>query len=369
MDHTGPLARRFPLVARRRPPCIPLGDRVGELSALADTAARQNDRTAASAVHNQAALLASDAGLAELARQWCHRHAAAYLRAAPLDAQAARHGLEPLVNLARLRIRDGEGARALQLLRSLYRAVSTASDTVLDGVLIPGSKLILTDAERREVRTWLWSVLLADGTRALTSSGRWDEALAYLRRHQGIGGRMLDGRQVAVIAYITEADEAGALRLLGETEPGEPWEEAVAACLTALCRRPGEREALALLQRSETLPQEPQLAVFQTRLGLTVIDLAIDTARHLATATAAQLVSRVLEYRDGYAAREMLAHGQRTGLLARDQARELADVVDACGLGHREIPDALHNELSAAVARAEAVLTGPVPDLTARRVN
>lgn len=35
----------------------------------------------ASAVHNRAALLASDCGLPDLAREWCHRHADAYLRA------------------------------------------------------------------------------------------------------------------------------------------------------------------------------------------------------------------------------------------------------------------------------------------------
>lgn len=69
------LARRFPLVARSRPPCAPLDARVGELCRLADSAARSTDPTAASAVYNQAALLASDAGLPELARTWCHRHA------------------------------------------------------------------------------------------------------------------------------------------------------------------------------------------------------------------------------------------------------------------------------------------------------
>ena len=62
------LARRFPRCAvaspcpARRP------------SRRAPTRRRSTDPTAASAVYNQAALLASDAGLPELARTWCHRH-------------------------------------------------------------------------------------------------------------------------------------------------------------------------------------------------------------------------------------------------------------------------------------------------------
>lgn len=83
MDPTGPIARRFPLIARPRPACGPLNVRVGELCALADAAERDGNPSSASAVFNQAALLASDVGLPNLARAWCHRHAELYLRACP----------------------------------------------------------------------------------------------------------------------------------------------------------------------------------------------------------------------------------------------------------------------------------------------
>ncbi|EKX61085.1 hypothetical protein STRIP9103_03985 [Streptomyces ipomoeae 91-03] len=72
------------------------------------------DQGRASAVYNQAALIASDLGLPDLAREMCHQHAAAYLHACPLPGMSAIRGLEPVVNLARLQIRAGhadEGRR------------------------------------------------------------------------------------------------------------------------------------------------------------------------------------------------------------------------------------------------------------------
>ncbi len=42
---------------------------------------------------------------ADLASQWCRRHALTYLRACPLGARTARLALEPIVNLARLLVR------------------------------------------------------------------------------------------------------------------------------------------------------------------------------------------------------------------------------------------------------------------------
>src|SRR5882724_4575109 len=107
MDATGTTAQRFPLVARSRPLCTALSARVTALVALADRAAR-DDVSAAARVHNQAALIASDCNQPELARAWCHRHARAWLGHAVLDGPAARHALEPLVNLGRLRIRAGD---------------------------------------------------------------------------------------------------------------------------------------------------------------------------------------------------------------------------------------------------------------------
>jgi hypothetical protein len=104
IDPAGVTARRFPLVARPRPRCLPLPARVRALEDLALAARPQAYHGVASSAFNQAALLASDLGLPELARQWCHQ-ATAYLNQYPLSGMDAIRGLEPLVNLARLDIR------------------------------------------------------------------------------------------------------------------------------------------------------------------------------------------------------------------------------------------------------------------------
>ncbi|GAA2459472.1 hypothetical protein [Streptomyces macrosporus] len=203
---------------------------------LADQAARQSDQGPASAVYNQAALLASDLGLPDLARTLCHRHAAAYLHACPLPATSAMRGLEPVVNLARLHIRAGRPDTGHRHLTALYRAVDAGTAAELDGIAVPAD-LTVTDEDRREVRGWLWRVLITDGTRTLTIQGRRRDALAHLERHRGVGARMLDGRQVAVLAALTAGDTDHAQALLTDTVPGEPWERDVTACLTVLCHR------------------------------------------------------------------------------------------------------------------------------------
>lgn len=210
---------RFPLVARPRPACAPLEARVRHLCDLARSAERRRDRSTASTVLNQAALLASDLGLPDLARDWCHQHVDVYLRMRPLDGTAARHALEPLVNLVRLRIRAGDGTDAFEMLNSLYEAVTTSTDTVIDGLHMPISTLTATTNDHQELLRWLWTVHLADGTRALTAAGRWQDALDHLRHRNGIGQRMLDGRQVAIIAHTMAGESIRARDLLGQPSP------------------------------------------------------------------------------------------------------------------------------------------------------
>src|SRR5699024_9495644 len=104
------LGRRFPLVARRRPSCPPLQDRVSDLELRAHAA---DDPVKTTAVLNLAALLASDAGEHALARTWCHTHARTWLSRLPGTGKEAIHALEPVVNLARLHLRAGRGDDAL----------------------------------------------------------------------------------------------------------------------------------------------------------------------------------------------------------------------------------------------------------------
>ncbi|MET8540230.1 hypothetical protein ABZW03_06190 [Kitasatospora sp. NPDC004799] len=354
MHPTGPVARRFPLVARHRPACLPLTARVGRLHELADTAFRLADPGLASTVFNQAALLASDLALPGYARELCHRHATLYLTRGPLPAMSAIRGLEPVVNLARLHIRADHHQHGHQLLLDLYHAVTTATETTLDGITVP-AHLTETGEQRHEVRAWLWRVVIADGTRALTTAGRWTDALHHIEEHRGIGRRILDGRQVAVLARATSGELPGALALLATTEPGAAWEDAVTAVLTALCR-PGDRHpAETAIDHCLALEPAEGLAVFTTRLALTAIDAAgpdIPASRNLIE----QLTSRTSETGDGYALRDLLAHRSVRDRLEPGRAAELEQALAACALGSASLPEHLRGQLEHALAAARDVL-------------
>ncbi|WP_436776765.1 hypothetical protein [Yinghuangia sp. YIM S09857] len=322
-------ARRFPLVARQRPVCGPVRERAAGLSRLAAQAHRTGDTTLASAVLNQAALYASDMGRPDLARDWSVRHAQAHLRHCPVPN--ARLPLEPVVNLVRLRIRKGEG---IGLLDPLYDAVSRGRATRVEGVVIPADLTL----DHADARTWLWTVLLTDGTRAYTAAGRWDDAYRHLVRHRGIGARMLDGRQVAIIALALGGDIEGALELLDATVPGDDTEAAVAACLTALCRG-SEHDLDQLGNIYSRLAPMPGLAVFHTKLGLAALDVLGD---HPA---AYDITAQFQSITDARAAEEVLAAGFRFD--------RLLGVVEAGGIGNGSIDPAAHE----AVSQAEAVIS------------
>lgn len=154
MDPTGPSARRFPLVARTRPECLPLTRQGAELSERAHTAERTGQLAEACTVHNQAALISSDCGLPDLPRASCRQQTTLHLRARPLDAQGARLALEPLTNLTRLYIRESQSERAFELMETLFTPVSTHTTARVEGVQTPAD---LTDSPHthREVRIWL----------------------------------------------------------------------------------------------------------------------------------------------------------------------------------------------------------------------
>ncbi|MFF3372022.1 hypothetical protein ACFYXF_03585 [Streptomyces sp. NPDC002680] len=360
MDPNGPIARRFPLIARFRPACLPLPDRVRSLTELAARAAEESDQGLASTVFNQTALVASDLGLPDLARSICHRHAAAYMRACPLPAMSAIRGLEPLVNLARLQIRASQTDDGLQRLLDLYGAVGAATAVSFEGITVPADVTATAD-DRQGVRAWLWRVLLADGTRTLTATGRWDEALAHVERHRGVGTRMLDGRQVAVIAALTAGQTSRADELLSDTAPGEPWEQAVTACLTALCRRDTQQQAsdsvTCLTNTYLNYDGKAGTTVFDVRLGLTVLDVVGSAQLPEARLLADDIVRRTTEARNGYAAREVLTH-PLFDVLGRDaQRQDCEDLLRSCALGSGALPDALHRDLATVLDTGETVLS------------
>ncbi|MCP2243509.1 hypothetical protein [Lentzea aerocolonigenes] len=362
MDPTGQFARRFPLVARTRPACVPLGQRVAELGERAREAARTGDLTEAAAVHNQAALVASDCGLPDLARQWCHQQVNIYLRARPLGAQVARLALEPITNLARLYTREGQGERAFTVMDTLFTAVSARTGTDVDGIEIPAD---LTDSAEthQQIRSWLWAVLLATGSRALAAAGRWTHAHTRLEDYKGIGRRMLDGRQIAVIAHAVSGDTDGALAVLADTTPGEPWENAVTACLTLQCHTDSDIPDLnSLIEKYRALDiSSPGLAVFHTRLGLSFVDVIGSVAELHARSIALGLIDHAVGSRDGYVARDILRHDGCHELLTHSQEKNLSALVEACALESGTMPQDALTSLTTAVVRAEEVIAGACP--------
>ncbi|MFF2331234.1 MULTISPECIES: hypothetical protein [unclassified Streptomyces] len=359
MDPHGPIAQRFPLVARSRPPCLPLPERVGNLVELAATAVEKSDQVLASAVYNQAALIASDLDLPDLARELCHQHAAAYLHACPLPGMSAIRSLEPVVNLARLQIRAGQADEGRQRLLDLYVAIEAGTAARFEGVVVPAD-FTATDEDRREVRAWLWRVLIADGTRTLTTTGRWAEARSHIEAHRGMGKRMLDGRQVAVLAALVVGDTRRSAALLADTVPGDPWEQAVTACLTVLCRRdarqPVDGHLADLVTAYLEWKTEPGMTVFGIRLGLTVLDAINSVDSPDAHRVVEDLHRRTTDAEDGYAARENLAHPLYTAIATDRQAQDCRALVRACALGAGTFPDELRGELAPALRASDRVI-------------
>ncbi|MGV9386229.1 hypothetical protein ACWDRB_61235 [Nonomuraea sp. NPDC003707] len=356
-------AQRFPLIARPRPACLPLRTRIAELRDLSDAASHGTERghlTLASEALNKAALIASDCGDTATARSLCWRHFTAYLPAWPLDAPQARYALEPLVNLARLAIREHHGAHAYLLLDNLFHAVSNGGTADIDGHRLPFDGLTRTGTDLHTVRTWLWSVFLSEGIRALISADQWDQAVAHARQHRGVGQRLLDGRQATIVAHCLDGRTDTALKLLADSEPLQPWEHAVAGCLDLLCSRAAGRstgDTAAKVQRHYLeLGQTPGLLVFRMRLGLTMLDLATVTDRPFADRVFTSLISDVLATADGYAAREVLAHKQGNAMLSLAEQHELTSAIRDAGLGLGTIPPPLLGDLLAAVRTSETVI-------------
>src|SRR5580658_6585665 len=130
------VARRIPLVCRPRPPATPLSTRIGQLTALTaepDSADHRQRVARASGVLNFAALIASDTGMPDLAAELCWRQYTIFADAGSLDQDIAVMALMPIVNIARLLIREGDGNSAYELLRQLYRAAQQRGTTTIRG--------------------------------------------------------------------------------------------------------------------------------------------------------------------------------------------------------------------------------------------
>ncbi|MGC4806094.1 hypothetical protein [Micromonospora sp. DT233] len=325
------IAVRFPLVPRKQPPAKPLDARVDRLVRLAEAAHRECDPDKASMVFNGAALVASDCGDANLARAWCHRHASLYLSQAPLDGHTARFALEPVVNLARLRIREGDGDGAYRLLAHLYAAVFGGTPAVLDDLEIQPRQLPADPGELDQIVSWLHSTLLSDGTRALIHAGRWDDAVTHVHRYDGIGPTLLDGRQVAVVAHLLRDEGPSAAAVLAATEIETPWEQAVHRLLMTwleLAAGSTRVDHAGLIDRVSAIPRTPGLTVFRVRLGLTALDLAVGLPKHVVDSLTERLVADAIHDEDANAARDLINHPAVTS----ENQGTLRPLIEASGL-------------------------------------
>jgi len=353
----------FPLVLRSRPPGLPLDARIAELARLAEPATgtpRLGQITRACEVLNKAALICSDCGRPDLARSLCRQQYEMFDQAKPWPSWAIKLAMQPLLNIARQLIREGHADRALALLESLYAAARCRASVIADGCLVDFDTLTATTEDHKAVCISIWTALLADGTRALALAGRWKEAAEQAAAHRGIGTRLLDGRQVSIIASLAEGNPVHAFELVEQSKITEPWEHTVQGILRILCgaaagdvtaadTRTMLASALALAQTADVTT-----TAARTRIGV----VALDTAGDGNTAHAEDLHAAITELamQDAYAAHDVLTRQAVAHRLTVRQSDALHDLVRASGLGTETVPRRIYEQLMAAVARSAATL-------------
>lgn len=126
--------------------------------------------------------------------------------------------------------------------------------------------------------------------------------------------------------------------------------------MNVLCDRLADRSSdsdiATMLDRYRALDPAPEHVVFQSRLGLVVIDLAAGdpTVPEISDA----IVHDALEAADAYAARDALSHQACHSHTAADDERTLAETVRSAGLGCGTIAPHLLEALMEAVRSSEA---------------
>jgi hypothetical protein len=336
-------------------------DEVRQLATQPAGANGQDQLTRVLQALNKAALIASDCGLAELARELCWRQFTVLRDAAPLPVRTASYTLEPIVNLGRLATRRGDGNGAYRLYEETFRAVTAGTAAWIDGHEVDFGNLIEQSDDRQSLRQFFQTVLLAEGTRALMTAHRWEAVLDHLRRYHGVGDRMLDGRQAAVLAHAACGHIDQALTMLDTATTEQLWEHAVAACLRALCLRlagRGNDDAIRLMTDAfQAFKPDSHAVVFRVRLGLCVAEIAEITRPDASREIMAGLVRLAVQTGDGRAAVELRTHRLGSTYSASDEPA-LARITEMSGIEPRSIPPAMTSALIAAAEHALAVLPG-----------
>jgi len=354
------LSQRFPLLPRPKPPCGSLAARLDRLRQKAAAAGEHDDNALLHAAEalNLAALIASDCAMPTLARDLCWRQI--YLFATgpgPYEPATAKLALQPLINLARLHARDGNPNTAYHLHEALLRAARSRGDLHIDGHLVPLSTLIADSDHHAEIIQWLWTVLLSSGLHALCAAGRWSDAHQHAAHHNGIGQRLLDGRQIAIIDHAITGRHADAEDLLDGSETAEEWEHGIATSIRVLTRilagHNVERLAATMTAAYLALNPDPRTTTFRLRLGLTVADL-VHTSHQ--TPPPIALEEQLLDdaCHDAYLARDLLAAQSHVSLPTAVR-RQAHDAVHRASLG-TPLPAADLATLMKAVRRSETAL-------------
>ncbi|MFD7713857.1 hypothetical protein [Streptomyces sp. NPDC059786] len=357
------MAGRIPLVKRPKAPALPLDERITHLTGLtiAPAGASHHDLVArACGVLNYAALIASDAGLPDLAADLCWRQHRIFTGTRHLTGDIAVMSLMPLINVSRLLTRDGDGHAAYHVLSRLYRAAQKRGTANVHGNVIDFAALISTDADHRKICQELWVTLLVDGARALARIGRWTKAAEAMTAHRGIGNRLLDGRQILIMSLMERGLDEQARSTIETTRPTEKWENAVAALLRVHCRpdvsaAPQPEVDLALQEAAALLAQpDAATAAFQARVGLAALDLVRDRTG----SPAVQLCDAIADVvvLDAHAARDVLHHDAEAVCLSPEQRQQLDAVLTAAGLGTGDLPPPHMQALADAVDEAEKAL-------------
>ncbi|WP_206305958.1 hypothetical protein [Streptomyces sp. RFCAC02] len=310
----------------------------------------------AAEICNKAALIASDCALPDLARALCWSQYRVFAQARPLPPWAVKLALQPILNIARQLIREGDGNSAYITLEALFRAARDRSSVEIAGRTVALHTLTSTTDDHKTVCTLTWTALLADGTRALVQAGRWQEAAEAAATHHGVGARLLDGRQITILALVQNGRHDEARRLVETSRPSEPWEEAVQSLLRVLCRGTGSAPATHIDEMLNTilaLRQQPApgTTVFLTRVGISALILAADHDDERTHQLHRDVLAMARS--DAYAARDTLAHSQFRNALTASQHSALTSTVHASGLGMGTAPAPLNSDLMGAVQAAE----------------
>ena len=351
------IASRFPLMCRPRPLGLPLTDRITAMAASAVDApgASHHEKVArASGVINIAALIASDVGLRDMAWNMCWSHFDTFAGAEQLAPATAVMALQPLINIPRILIRDGNGHAAYDVLSAMYQAARRRGQVRVCGRTVDLSAIIRDDEAHRRVCAELWADMLNDGTRALAQAGRWRQAAEAVAAHKGVGDRLWDGRQVTIVALLDLGRTAEAAAMTEAGHIGDAPEKAVAALLRTFCALEANADATGLavaVGEAQALLEldEPPTIFFRTQAALTALALADAAGEASKPIILLQEAVMAAARTDAYAARAVLK------TLGRED-EGLRRTVDGAGLGRGYMPPLLIDQLTRSVAAAAASL-------------